>query len=68
MKNKFLVLTCVLLCVVIAMLTLVACNEEKEPTVEIKPATTVEVGTAEELLAISQYVGLEYYIRAKAFR
>lgn len=60
MKNKFLVLTCVILCVVIATLALVACNEEKEPTVEIKPATTVEVGTAEELLAVSQYVGLEY--------
>ena len=60
MKNKFLVLTCVLLSIVIAMLTLVACNEEEELTVEIMPATTVEVGTAEELLAVSQYVGLEY--------
>ena len=61
MKKKFIALLGVILCVVVFVSTLVACSEDEvDDVIEIKPETTIEVKTADDLISAGQYVGVEY--------
>lgn len=61
MKIKVKVLCALVLCVMICGTMLVACKDKKDDEpVDVKPATTIEVGNADDLFNVATYVGEEY--------
>ena len=61
MKIKLKVLFALVLCVMICGTMLVACKDKKDDEpVDVKPATTIEVGNADDLFNVATYVGEEY--------
>lgn len=60
MKRKITVAIGLIVCAVLCVMGLIGCQNKKDNGPEIKPAETIRVKNAQDLMAAAQYVGVEY--------